>query len=68
MMRCEHCGGHANPGLAHLHGNPCQHLCVTCTRRLLERQELERQADEAAQKAAQEIRRTVLNRSLQRAA
>jgi hypothetical protein len=42
MMRCEQCGGHANPGLAHIHGNPCRHLCVGCTRRELERQELER--------------------------
>ena len=40
MLRCEQCGGHASPGLAHLHGNPCRHLCISCTKRELERQEL----------------------------
>lgn len=42
MMRCEHCGGHANLGLAHLHGNPCQPLCHDCTEHELERQKAER--------------------------
>jgi hypothetical protein len=52
MMRCEHCGGRAQPGLAHLHGNPCRHLCHPCTERELERQEAER----ARQLRLQELR------------
>ena len=34
MLRCEHCGGHAHAGLAHLHGLLI-HLCQDCTRRVL---------------------------------
>ena len=64
MLRCEHCGGHAIPGLAHLHGNPCKALCHTCTQRQLERQELERKAEAEAKKRVCES----CNRSLPRAA
>jgi len=31
MQRCEVCNEHANPWLAHLHGNPCAMLCYRCT-------------------------------------
>jgi hypothetical protein len=49
MMRCEHCGGYAIFGLAHLHGNPNRPLCYTCTKLVLERQKQERQAKEIAE-------------------
>jgi hypothetical protein len=67
MLRCEHCGGHAIPGLAHIHGNPCRPLCHTCTQRELERQERERQA-QAAKLDAQVRPETYINRSLPQAA
>lgn len=41
-MRCERCGGHATPGLAHLHGNPLRHLCHACTKRELSLRDKER--------------------------
>lgn len=62
MMRCEHCGGHAIPGLAHIHGNPCRPLCRTCTQL-----ELERQA-QAAKLEKQVLCEACINRSLPRAA
>ena len=37
MLRCRICGGQAHAGLAHLHGNPDRPLCITCTRKVLER-------------------------------
>lgn len=39
MMHCEHCGGLANPGLAHIHGNPCRPLCADCTSEVLKQRE-----------------------------
>jgi len=45
MLRCEHCGGHAQAGLAHLH-NLMKHLCWACCQAVLElrkaREELNR--------------------------
>lgn len=67
MMRCEHCGGHAIPGLAHLHGNPCRHLCPTCTRRELERQELARKV-EATKQEKPELCSVCVKRYVPRAA
>jgi hypothetical protein len=43
MLRCERCGGGAQAGLAHIHGDPSRHLCWHCTMRLLEQRDQERQ-------------------------
>jgi hypothetical protein len=31
MVHCVKCGGAAVLGLAHIHGNPLQHLCKSCS-------------------------------------
>lgn len=37
MLRCAHCGGHAVPALAHIHGLTDQ-LCLRCSNASVERQ------------------------------
>lgn len=34
MLRCQRCSGHAQAGLAHIHGLT-EHLCVYCTEKEL---------------------------------
>jgi len=35
MLRCHRCGGAAQAGLAHLHGDPSRPLCPSCTNKVL---------------------------------
>lgn len=44
MLRCNRCGGHAQAGLAHLHGDPTRPLCDPCTKFVLAERE-ERKAE-----------------------
>lgn len=67
MMRCEHCGGHALAGLAHLHGNPCRPLCADCTAKVLEQRELQ-ERQKLERELAQHMLRVHINRPLPKAA
>lgn len=67
MIRCEHCGGHAPPGLAHLHGDPCRPLCRGCTEKFLKQRELQELQKLADERIRAEMR-DYINRVLPKAA
>lgn len=58
MLRCVHCGGVAQAGLAHLHGDPSRPLCNPCTQKVM----AEREIQEKARKFFLEQVRTVLQK------
>jgi hypothetical protein len=64
MLRCHRCGGKAQAGLAHLHGDPTYPLCGSCTKFVL----AERRAKEARRQLLANIRTVLRHTSVRQAA